>query len=146
MNQAQSALQGAMDALTAFLASYAPAAAWYTAVVRFLFPILAVLILFRAIRALLRIPHTPETWGQLSLPNGASIPLTHWENIIGRHPKSDLVIDLPTISKNHAVLTRYDDGSWTITDTESTGGVRINGEEMDICALEPGDEIELGGL
>lgn len=31
-----------------------------------LFPILSVLILARAIRSLLRVPHTPEVWAQLS--------------------------------------------------------------------------------
>ena len=113
---------------------------------RLLAPALMGLILWRAGKPLLSFRKEPEIWAILRLQDGTGLPVTHWENIIGRHPKSDLVIDLPTISKNHAVLTRYDDGSWTITDTESTGGVRINGEEMDICALEPGDEIELGGL
>ena len=113
---------------------------------RLLAPALMGLILWRAGKPLLSFRKEPEIWAILRLQDGTGLPVTHWENIIGRHPKSDLVIDLPTISKNQAVLTRYDDGSWTITDTESTGGVRINGEEMDICALEPGDEIELGGL
>ena len=147
MNQAQSALQGAMDALTAFLASYAPAAAWYTAVVRFLFPILAVLILFRAIRALLQIPHTPETWGQLSLPNGASIPLTHWENIIGRRGSVDVRLNYPSISRQHAALCRGEDEQWTIYDLGSKGGTTVNGRAVEESApVKMGDTITLGGV
>ena len=118
----------------------------YIALLRLIAPVLMGVILWRAAKPLLSFRKEPEIWAILRLEDGTGLPVTHWENIIGRHPKSDLVIDLPTISKNHAVLTRYDDGSWTITDTESTSGIRINGEQMDICALEPEDEIELGGL
>lgn len=61
---------------------------WYTAIARLLFPILSVLILARAIRSLLRVPHTPEVWAQLSLPNGsgrAADPLGehHWPESCG---------------------------------------------------------------
>ena len=67
-------VQALLDQLTALLAAYPLIGLWYTAFVRFLFPALAVLILFRAVRSLLTIPHTPENWGQLSLPNGTPIP------------------------------------------------------------------------
>ena len=118
----------------------------YIALLRVIAPVLMGIILWRAGKPLLSFRKEPEIWAILRLEDGTGLPVTHWENIIGRHPRSDLVIDLPTISKNHAVLTRYDDGSWTITDTESTSGVKVNGEKMEICALEDGDEIELGGL
>ena len=61
-----------------WLAAHPLVSEWYTAVARLLFPILSALILIRAIRSLLRLPHTPEVWAQLSLPNGSGIPLTHW--------------------------------------------------------------------
>ena len=118
----------------------------YIALMRLMAPVLMGVILWRAGKPLLSFRKEPEIWAILRLEDGTTIPVTHWENIIGRHPRSDLVINMPTISKNHAVLTRYDDGSWTITDTESASGVFINGEQMDICALEPDDEIELGGV
>ena len=118
----------------------------YIALLRIIAPVLMGVILWRAAKPLLSFRKEPEIWAILRLQDGTTLPVTHWENIIGRHRRSDLVIDLPTISKNHAVLTRYDDGSWTVTDTESTSGVFVNGEQMDICALEPGDEIELGGV
>ena len=118
----------------------------YIALLRVISPVLMGVILWRAARPLLSFRKEPEIWAILRLEDGTGLPVTHWENIIGRHRKSDLVIEMPTISKNHAVLTRYDDGSWTITDTESASGVLINGEQMDICAIEPEDEIELGGV
>ena len=68
-----------------WLAAHPAAAEWYTAVVRLVLPVLSALILLRAVRSLLRVPHTPEVWGQLSLPNGkAAFLCTHWEKILGR--------------------------------------------------------------
>ena len=78
---------------------------------RLLFPVLSALILVRAIRSLLRIPHTPEVWAQLSLPNGSGIPLTHWENILGRSKSADVLLNYPSISRQHAALCRGEDGA-----------------------------------
>ena len=94
------------QALTEALAAVPRLGGWFTAAVRVLFPLLAGLILFRAVRSLLKIPHTPETWGQLSLPGGGSIPLTHWENIIGRGRSADVRLNYPSISRQHAALCR----------------------------------------
>ena len=118
----------------------------YIALLRIIAPVLMLLIHYRAGKPLLSFRKEPEIWALLRLPDGSALPVTHWENIIGSHKSSDLVLQLPTISRNHAVLTRYDDGSWTITDAESKNGVRVNGRKVDICALESGDVIELGGL
>ena len=121
-------VQAWLGSLTALLAAHPLAAEWYMAFVRFLFPALAVLILSRAIRSLLRIPHTPETWGQLSLPNGAPIPLTHWENIIGRSKTADVRLSYPSVSRQHAALCRGEDDAWTIYDLGSKGGTAVNGK------------------
>ena len=118
----------------------------YIALLRFLAPVLMGLILWRAGRPLLSFRKEPEIWALLRLSDGTSLPVTHWENIIGSHKRSDIVLPLGTISRNHAVLTRYDDGSWTITDADSKNGVKVNGKTVSIYALEPGDVIDLGGL
>ena len=47
MAQINGFLQELLDQVTAFLAAYPVIEAWYTTVVRFVFPILAVLILFK---------------------------------------------------------------------------------------------------
>ena len=118
----------------------------YIGFLRYAVPILVILLLFRCCRPLLTFRKEPEIWAWLMTADGKKYPITHWENIIGRHRKSDVQFELPTISRNHGVLTRYDDGSWTISDTDSSGGIRVNGEPIDICALQPEDVIEMGGL
>ena len=118
----------------------------YIGFLRYAVPILVLLLLFRCCRPLLSFKKQPEIWAWLILSDGKKIPITHWENIIGRHKRSDVVIDFPTVSRSHGVLTRYDDGSWTITDTDSSGGIQVNGEKISICALQPEDVIDIGGV
>lgn len=78
------ALQQLLDRLTALLAEKPLIGAWYTTVVRFVFPLLALMILVGAIRSLWKVKHPDEVWGYLVLRNGVRLPITHWENIIGR--------------------------------------------------------------
>lgn len=140
-------LQGLLDNLTALLAAHPLAGEWYMAFVRFLFPALAVLILYRAVRSLLRIPHTPENWGQLSLPNGTYLPLTHWENILGRSKTADIYLNYPSISRQHAALCRGEDENWTLYDLGSKGGTAVNGEKVaSSVPVKLGDTITLGGV
>jgi len=136
-----------MKTVLGILAEYPMIGVWYTAIVRLLFPALSVFILFRAIRSLLRIPHTPETWGQLSLPNGSAIPLTHWENILGRGKSADARVVYPSISRQHAALCRGEDDSWTVYDLGSKGGTLVNGERIaESAPVHLGDTITLGGV
>lgn len=136
-----------MDQLTAFLAAYGVAAAWYTTLARFLFPVLALLVLVRSIRSLLTVPHLPEVWGYLSLPSGGEVPLTHWENTVGRAESCDVTLNYPTVSRQHAALIRSEDDTWTVYDLDSKGGVTINGEELEGSAPMPyGGVLSLGGV
>ena len=140
-------LQTLLDGLTGFLTEYPLAEQWYSAVVRFVFPVLAALILIRAIRSLLKIPHTPEVWGQLSLPNGTPILLTHWENIIGRGKTADVFLNYPSISRQHAALCRGEAEDWTVYDLDSKGGTLVNGKPITGSApVKLGDTITLGGV
>lgn len=62
---------------------------------------------------------------------------------IGRDPECDLVLDHPTISLHHAVLTS--DGTTTkITDLGSAVGVRVNGSPVRRGRLRVGDQIAIG--
>lgn len=114
-------------------------------ILRYGAPILAFVLLLRCIRPLLSFRREPEIWAWLCLGNGTKLPIIHWENIIGQSKRSDIVINIPSVSRNHGVLTRYDDGSWTITDTDSSDGILINGEKQTIWALQPTDIISIGG-
>ena len=125
-----------------------PATYWnvYVGLLRYVAPVLVALLLLRCCRPLLTFRREPEIWAWLMFADGKKVPITHWENIIGRNKHSDIVIDFPTVSRNHGVLTRYDDGSWTITDTDSSGGILVNGEKVKIAALQPDDVIDVGGI
>ena len=118
----------------------------FNAVMRFVLPVLAFIIVFRCAKSLLSFRKEPEIWAWLCLPDGTRLPVTHWENIIGRSKRSDLVIDVPTMSRSHAVLTRYDDGSWSISDVGSRGGVFVNGKRTGMAAITINDTLSLGGI
>ncbi len=118
----------------------------YQAILRYLAPLLAGLLLFRCLKPMLTFRREPEIWAWLVLKDQRRLPITHWESVIGRSKRSDVVMNVPTISRNHAVLTRYDDGSWTISDAGSKAGVYVNGEKVDICPLELEDVINIGGV
>lgn len=121
-------------------------AAEYVTFLRWAVPGLTLLLLLRCIMPLLTFRREPEIWAWLNLASGEQVPITHWENVIGRSKTSDVSIDYPTISRNHAVLTRYDDGSWTISDAGSKGGTFVNNRRVQICALTPKDRINIGGV
>ncbi|MBE6976790.1 MAG: FHA domain-containing protein [Ruminococcaceae bacterium] len=118
----------------------------YQAMLRYAMPVLAAFLLLRTILPLLTFRREPEIWAWLCLTNGKMLPLTHWENVVGRSKRSDVVLDRPEVSKTHAVFTRYDDGSWTVADANSKEGILVNGQRMRICALEPDDVITIGGI
>ncbi len=119
----------------------------YIAMLRWIAPILTVILLFRCIKPLLTFRREPEIWGWLCLSGGKKLPITHWENVIGRSKRSDIVIEVPTVSRTHGVLTRYDDGSWTVTDRDSSGGISVNGKKIKhIRALQNEDVISVGGV
>ena len=140
-------VQVGMDRLLAFADQHPQAVEWYFALVRFVFPLLALLILIRAIRGLLRVPHAAECWGQLALPGGGSLPIFHWENILGRASSADVRLDLPTVSRQHAALIRNDRGEWLVTDLGSKGGTLVNGLPVTgPTALRMGDSLSIGGV
>lgn len=115
-------------------------------VLRYVLPILAVVILGRCAKSLLLFEREPEVWAWLSGPNDTRLAITHWETLLGRAKSCDVVLEYPTISRSHAVLTRYDDGSWTISDIGSKGGILVNGKPVSMEVVDFGDKISLGGV
>ena len=62
---------------------------------------------------------------------------------IGRAPSNDIVIDHPTVSAQHARLTKSPSG-YRIKDLESTNGTQINGVSISDTQLKDGAEIRFG--
>ena len=115
-------------------------------ILRYAVPFLTLILLLRCVKSLLTFRREPEIWGWLCLADGSRLPITHWESVIGRSKRSDIVIDISSVSRSHGVLTRYDDGSWTITDADSSEGILVNGKRVKIKALNPEDVIAIGGV
>ena len=118
----------------------------YLGFLRYAAPILAGFLLLRTFTPLLTFRREPEIWAWLTMPDGEKVPVTHWENVIGRSKSSDIIVNSGTASRNHAVLTRYDDGSWTITDAGSETGTFVNKKKVQIRALRGGETITIGGM
>ncbi len=118
----------------------------YHAVLRLSLPTLALLIVIRSARSLLGFRREPEVWAWLRLATGELLPVTHWENLLGRKKSADIVLDFATVSKNHAVLTKLDDGGWTVTDIGAKGRVEVNGNQVLSGRVNYGDTLSLGGL
>ncbi|MDR0838784.1 MAG: FtsW/RodA/SpoVE family cell cycle protein [Oscillospiraceae bacterium] len=115
---------------------------------RFVLPLLAVTIVARAAASLLRERAEPELWGTLSFSGGLRLPLTHWENVIGRSVSSDVALKYPTLSRTHAALIRDARGLWRVHDLKSTGGVTVDGREVppDGYPVHGGSIIGFGGI
>ena len=148
MSQILTAIQSAAQALRHLPLEYPTQFAWYTLALRFLFPILAVAMLARVIRSLVKASPKPEVWAYLSLPNGVSQPLTHWENILGRSASCDGVLNYPVVSRQHAALIRGEDDVWTVYDLGSKSGTTVNGTPADPAGsrVNFGDVVSLGGV
>ena len=125
------------------------ALSYVTMIIRFILPTLAVVIVTRCIRSLIREKSEAENWGYLSLPNGSRIYLNHWENVIGRAKTSDVYMEYPTLSRTHAAVIRDAKGNWKVYDIESSTGVVVNGEKirkLDGVPIKTGDIISFGGV
>ena len=56
----------------------------YLAILRYAMPVFSGLLLWRCAKPLLSFRREPELWAWLCLPDGNKLPITHWENVIGR--------------------------------------------------------------
>ncbi len=119
---------------------------YFTAVIRYLLPILALIVIIRCAKSLLREKFEPEEWGILTMAGGIKYTLYHWENTIGRAKSSDVCINYPTVSRSHGALIRDSGGSWTVYDLNSKTGIRVNGEDVvGSREISSGDIVSVGG-
>ncbi|HEX3482957.1 MAG TPA: FHA domain-containing protein [Kofleriaceae bacterium] len=76
---------------------------------------------------------------------GKEFELSRPQMIIGRTDENDIVVNHRSISRNHAKLVREPEtGRYTISDLQSSNGVRVNGSDYGKVELRRGDVIDLG--
>ena len=76
---------------------------------------------------------------------GKEFDLSRGQMIIGRTDENDIVINHRSISRNHAKIVREpDSGRYTISDLQSSNGVRVNGQDYGKVELRRGDVVDLG--
>lgn len=106
----------------------------------------AIWLLLRCAGSLLRGPER-EIWGFVSLSNGARYELEHWENLLGRARHADIRVNVPSLSRDHALLCRDEAGTWTVRPLNRRSGVLLNGQRtLAPAPLHSGDVIGAGGV
>ncbi len=118
----------------------------FTTIARWVFLFLALFILASQIRSLLQVRNPSEIWAHLGCPDGSNVPLTHWENLIGRGRGCDVIVNLKSVSRSHATLIRDSAGIWKYNDLNSKNGSAINGVPVNgPTVLSGGDVLTIGG-
>lgn len=116
-----------------------------TCFIRYALCILALFIITSCAVSLLKGKVDRELWAYLCV-GSERIDIGHWENTIGRARQSDIVVNLPTVSRNHAVLARDGEGNWHITDLNSKTGTFVNGNKIiGSTPVQYGNLIQVGG-
>jgi pSer/pThr/pTyr-binding forkhead associated (FHA) protein len=76
---------------------------------------------------------------------GKEYELSRPQMIVGRTDENDIVVNHRSISRNHAKLVREPDtGRYTISDLQSSNGVRVNGQDYGKVELRRADVVDLG--
>ncbi len=123
----------------------------YTAIARWVFILLALFIVSKSIASLLAGRSAPEVFAYFNMHDGGdhqvNLPITHWENSIGRSKRSDIVINDPAVSRVQGTLTRDDQGRWKFMDLGSSNGTKIKERVLkrgEFEYVEPGDRMYMG--
>lgn len=66
--------------------------------------------------------------------------------VVGRDAHCDLSLNEPSVSKEHARLTREADGQWYVANLLSTNGTFVNGVRASRTPLKPGDHLRIGRI
>ena len=85
-------MQNILESLTLAQENYAGS---YMGILRYAVPILSAILLLRCVLPLLTFRREPEIWAWLNMTDGSQIPITHWENVIGRARRADIRVNFP---------------------------------------------------
>ena len=88
-------------------------------------------------------PHPARLFVAEGPERGRTVTLDGAGTIVGRSRSCDLALTEPNASKEHLRIA-WEDGSWVLTDLESSFGTRINGHPTQRKDLAPLDRISIG--
>ena len=119
------------------LIEYADITSYYVlAGAKWVLPVLAIWLLLRCVRSMLRERYEPEVWAWLEATDKSNAALKHWESVIGRSKGCDIVVDRPSVAPAHAALLRSDTGNWRLHDLSggntANGALRDEGRGIDV--------------
>lgn len=76
---------------------------------------------------------------------GLEVPIDAPWLVVGRGRGADVALAEPTISRAHAALG-FDGEGFFVQDLGSTNETRVNRVQVERCALQHGDSVQLGRL
>ncbi len=76
---------------------------------------------------------------------GQSFQLKEGQTTIGRKPDCDVHLDDPSVSGHHCTIN-VENGIYTVKDSGSTNGTRINQEEVQERSVQFGDILNVGSV
>ncbi len=116
-----------------------------TFILRIFFPIVAIGVIATCVISLFR--NRPRVHKMAQLVNtetGEVIEINHWETSIGKSKSNDIVLNSPSVSRFHAVISKKQK-DWVVTDTFSKNGIKVNGNIVPGKSnIENLDLIEIG--
>ena len=114
---------------------------------RYIIPVLCLIITAYCIKHLLQSKAPKVTPASLiDELTGDEYLSTNWETSVGRSNACDIVLDYPSVSRFHAVISKHKKG-WIITDTNSSSGTTIGKTKVERSAVvNDGDTVSFGGI
>jgi serine phosphatase RsbU (regulator of sigma subunit)/pSer/pThr/pTyr-binding forkhead associated (FHA) protein len=85
----------------------------------------------------------PTLTGLKGVSQGVTVPLDGDKIVIGRNADCQMIINVPAVSREHALLRRIQ-GKWAIEDLKSRNGTFVNNQEVTTrVVLKEGDKIKI---
>jgi hypothetical protein len=80
----------------------------------------------------------------VDVDEGTKYPLKGPLTRIGRSADNDIVLQVATVGRFHAVVQQIGDRAYSIVDQSSANGILVNNQKIDTVTLSDGDTITLG--
>lgn len=86
-------------------------------------------------KATLTITEDDQIWHAELKPKGT---------LIGRLPGCDIILHSKGVSREHARISQDPFGRWIIEDLNSHNGIHVNGKQVEVYAIVPGEMVYIG--